>query len=226
MHRGRPEVRVARGNGLTLAAALIALAAARPALSQTFGGRLLDKTTGLPLRAVTVGLFDSTAKLVSKTQTDTLGTFYVDAPGPGSFKLAFAMESISLGESGVVTIAAGDFVQKDFSIDLPREREYVAREVGKQVVPAGNNRAPKFPEELRKANISGEVLAQFVVDTLGRADMKTFKVLRPSRPEFVAAVRESLPSMRFSPAELGGRKVRQLVQMPFQFNLTGGPREP
>jgi hypothetical protein len=28
--------------------------------------------------------------------------------------------------------------------------------------------------------------------------------------------------MRFFPAEVGGRKVKQLVQMPFQFNLTKG----
>jgi hypothetical protein len=26
--------------------------------------------------------------------------------------------------------------------------------------------------------------------------------------------------MKFYPAEVGGRKVKQLVQMPFQFNLT------
>ena len=28
--------------------------------------------------------------------------------------------------------------------------------------------------------------------------------------------------MKFYPAEVGGKKVKQLVQMPFQFNLTKG----
>jgi len=29
-----------------------------------------------------------------------------------------------------------------------------------------------------------------------------------------------LPNMRFSPAEIAGRKVRQLVQMPFIFSVS------
>jgi hypothetical protein len=29
-----------------------------------------------------------------------------------------------------------------------------------------------------------------------------------------------LPNMKFYPAEVGGKKVKQLVQMPFQFSLT------
>jgi protein TonB len=68
--------------------------------------------------------------------------------------------------------------------------------------------------------IEGEVLAQFVADTFGMADMRTFKVLKSSHDLFTDAVRTSLPAMRFNPALVGGRKVKQLVQMPFQFNLS------
>jgi hypothetical protein len=32
-------------------------------------------------------------------------------------------------------------------------------------------------------------------------------------------VRAVLPSMKFYPAEVGGRKVKQLVQLPFAFKL-------
>ena len=73
---------------------------------------------------------------------------------------------------------------------------------------------------LRSANVEGEVLAQFVVDTTGRADMGTFKVLKSSHDLFTNSVRAALPQMRFYAAEIGGRKVKQLVQMPFQFTLT------
>ena len=38
------------------------------------------------------------------------------------------------------------------------------------------------------------------------------------------AVKHALDSMEFSPAELSGRKVKQLVQMPFMFSVT--PRPP
>jgi protein TonB len=36
---------------------------------------------------------------------------------------------------------------------------------------------------------------------------------------FEDAVRVALRRMRFIPAEVGGRRVRQLVQMPFVFTL-------
>lgn len=78
---------------------------------------------------------------------------------------------------------------------------------------------PRYPDILRQAGVEGEVQAQFVVDTTGRAEMNSFKVLRSSHDLFAAAVRAALPGMRFIPAEVGGRKVRQLVQQPFSFAI-------
>jgi hypothetical protein len=49
---------------------------------------------------------------------------------------------------------------------------------------------PKYPPEPRKENLLGEVLSEFVVDTLGRADMKTFRVVRLTHLEFSEAMRE------------------------------------
>jgi protein TonB len=93
-------------------------------------------------------------------------------------------------------------------------------QVEKQVAPFPGNTAPRYPDMLRSANVEGEVLAQFTVDTTGRAEMSTFKVLKSTHDLFTNAVRASLPNMKFYPAEVGGRKVKQLVQMPFQFSLT------
>jgi protein TonB len=97
---------------------------------------------------------------------------------------------------------------------------YFEFQVEKQVSPFPGNPAPRYPDMLRSANVEGEVLAQFVVDSLGKADMSTFKVLKATHDLFTNAVKASLPNMKFYPAEVGGRKVRQLVQMPFQFSLT------
>ena len=97
---------------------------------------------------------------------------------------------------------------------------YFEFQVEKQVSPYPNQPAPRYPDMLRSANVEGEVLAQFVVDTSGRADMGTFKVLKSTHDLFTNAVRSALPNMRFYPAEVGGKHVKQLVQMPFQFNLT------
>ncbi len=79
--------------------------------------------------------------------------------------------------------------------------------------------APSYPESLRSAGVDGEALVQFVVDTLGRAELGSFKVLRATHDAFGESVRAALPRMRFLPAELGGRKVRMLVQQPFTFAL-------
>jgi protein TonB len=97
---------------------------------------------------------------------------------------------------------------------------YFEFQVEKQVSPLPGNPAPRYPDMLRSANVEGEVLAQFVVDTTGRADMREFKVLKSTHDLFTNAVKASLPNMRFYPAEVGGKKVKQLVQMPFQFSLT------
>src|ERR1041385_4633089 len=82
-----------------------------------------------------------------------------------------------------------------------------------------SNQPPTYPNQLRAANIEGQVVAKFVVDTTGRADMKTFEVVKSDHELFTSAVRNVLPNYRFFPAELGGKKVKQLVQMPFVFTL-------
>jgi len=64
------------------------------------------------------------------------------------------------------------------------------------------------------------VLAQFIVDENGVADSTSFTVLRSTHDLFTNAVLSTIGSFRFNPAELGGRRVKQLVQMPFQFSLS------
>lgn len=65
----------------------------------------------------------------------------------------------------------------------------------------------------------GEVQVQFVVDTTGRADKSTVKVLLATHTELEEAVRKAIPCMRFRAATIDGRPVRQLVQQPFAFVL-------
>jgi len=99
------------------------------------------------------------------------------------------------------------------------DQPYFDFQVEKPVVAAPGSAGPAYPDMLRSAGIEGQVLAQFVVDTTGRADMATFKALRSDNDLFTVAVKNALQRMRFLPAEVGGRKVKQLVQQPFQFSL-------
>src|ERR1700682_430689 len=76
---------------------------------------------------------------------------------------------------------------------------------------------PKYPSVLESSGIAGEVQAQFVVNSSGKADMDSFKVLKSTNELFTQAVKSVLPRMRFSPAQIGGKPVNQLVQQAFQF---------
>jgi protein TonB len=102
---------------------------------------------------------------------------------------------------------------------ITTDATYYEFQVEKQAAVAPNNPAPDYPEMLKQAMVQGEVQVQFVIDTTGRADMSTLKILKSTHDQFTKAVRDVLPKMRFLPAEVGGRKVKQFVQLPFTFNI-------
>ena len=92
-------------------------------------------------------------------------------------------------------------------------------EVDVEVVAIASTVRPQYPDMLRSSGTEGQVIAQFVVNEKGRADRKTFKVVSSTHQLFSDAVSRALPQMRFYAAEVGGKKVRQLVQQSFQFKL-------
>lgn len=95
---------------------------------------------------------------------------------------------------------------------------YMEFQVEKPVVKIGGE-APEYPSSLKDSGVEGQVLAQFVVGENGRYQAGSLKILNSSNPAFTAAVKDALPRMKFSAAQIGGKKVSQLVQMPFQFHL-------
>lgn len=92
-----------------------------------------------------------------------------------------------------------------------------ASQVDKPAVARSGNPIPKYPSLLERSRIEGRVLVQFVVDTLGNAEMGSFKVLDSSNELFAQSLQATLPKWRFYPAEAGGRKVKQVVQLPLIF---------
>ena len=94
-------------------------------------------------------------------------------------------------------------------------------QVEKPVTLATGSPAPRYPDILRQAGVSGEALVSFIVNEGGTADVASFKVIRSTHELFATTVRKTLPEMRFVPAEVGGRKVKQLVEQPFTFSIVG-----
>ena len=99
------------------------------------------------------------------------------------------------------------------------DQTYYEFQVEKPVQQIPGTGAPRYPDALRSSGVEGEVQAQFVVDENGKAETGTFKVLKATNDLFASAVRSALPNMRFYAAEVGGKKVKQLVQQSFQFKL-------
>lgn len=83
--------------------------------------------------------------------------------------------------------------------------------------------APRYPQGLLEKRVQGQAIVRFVVDTTGLADPESFSVVVASHVEFAQSVRDALPGMRFSTARIGTLKVRQLVELPFTFNIAAPP---
>ena len=81
------------------------------------------------------------------------------------------------------------------------------------------NRPPTYPTVLRNANIEGKTMFEFVVDANGRADLTTVQVISATAEQFVKAVLDALPGLRFEPLQLEGCPVPVLARMPFDFSL-------
>ncbi|HYV95966.1 MAG TPA: TonB family protein [Gemmatimonadaceae bacterium] len=96
---------------------------------------------------------------------------------------------------------------------------YLSFQVEKPALQIAGPGTPEYPEILRASGIEGETDVSFVVDTTGRADESTLRILKSTHPLFADAVKRALPRMRFMPAEVQGRNVRQLVQLPFIFSF-------
>lgn len=78
---------------------------------------------------------------------------------------------------------------------------------------------PRYPDFLRQSRIEGGVRARFIVNEDGRADLSSLVILEATHPAFAESVRQVLPRMRFIPARVGRDRVRQVVEIPFGFQL-------
>lgn len=92
-------------------------------------------------------------------------------------------------------------------------------QVDKPVFLAPGSTAPRYPDGLRAAGISGSVMVEFVVDTAGRVEPGSIQLSQADHALFASAVRDVLPRYRFIPAMAAGHRVRQLVRLPFRFDL-------
>lgn len=104
-------------------------------------------------------------------------------------------------------------------VAAPTAGIHTREHVDRVVVPDPRNPAPDYPDGLRAAGVAGEVLVTFVVDTVGRVEEESVRVLTATHSQFADAVLRWLRRTRYTAAEIGGVRVRQLVQQRVDFTL-------
>ncbi len=83
---------------------------------------------------------------------------------------------------------------------------------------------PRYPDLLNNAGIGGQVKVEFVIDTLGRIEAGSLRVLSSTHELFTASALEALKSWAFRPGRLDGRAVRSRVNLPLIFVHQSGGR--
>jgi len=76
---------------------------------------------------------------------------------------------------------------------------------------------PRYPKPMEAVGIEGRVAFEFVIDTTGKVEPTSIRVLESTHEAFEAAARTALTGAIFRPARLSGRPVRQLTRQSIRF---------
>lgn len=105
---------------------------------------------------------------------------------------------------------------------VPIEGEvFLAAEVDE--VPQADNSTgacnPKYPPVMQSAGIPGKVVMQFVVNTDGKVDPSSFKVVNATHKAFEVPAKDAMLKCPFKPGKSRGSPVRVLVQQSLSFKV-------
>jgi len=76
-----------------------------------------------------------------------------------------------------------------------------------------------YPAPLLLSRVSGRVVVEAIIDTTGRVQEGTVRVIEASDARFDQAAKDYLEAARFTPGRIAGRAVRVRLQMPVEFKL-------
>jgi len=80
---------------------------------------------------------------------------------------------------------------------------------------------PLYPELLRQAGVQGRVVMQAIIDTAGRAEPGSVRIMESPNPGFDQPSRSWMLHALFRPARVHGRAVRVLIEVPLDYKITG-----
>lgn len=80
--------------------------------------------------------------------------------------------------------------------------------------------APQYPKPLEALGVEGRVAVEFVIDTTGRVQPASIRILESTHTAFEAAARAAVAGAIFRPARLSAHPVRQLTRQSVRFVTT------
>lgn len=78
---------------------------------------------------------------------------------------------------------------------------------------------PRYPELLRQAGVEGRVVVEAVIDTLGRAEPASLRVVSGADPLFNREAVAVVLASRYRPGRADGRAVRVRILLPVTFSM-------
>jgi TonB family protein len=164
--------------------------------------------------------------VAAQERTDAAGIFTLVAPVAGTYQLLLFPPAGGSFAAPAVTLDSAAYVEREIHIAGDTGRApalFLDREVDQRAFPRGGTRSPSYPPDQRDRGIRGRVTLFFVVGEEGLVDTASVQFLSGSDTAFVAAVRPVITRLRYSPAQRGGRPVRQVAWTTIDFGCEGDP---
>lgn len=79
---------------------------------------------------------------------------------------------------------------------------------------------PVYPPLLQQAGIEGTVIVRAIIDTMGRVEPNSLKIMRTANPGFNQSAKQTVLKSLFRPARVYGKAVRVLIELPITYHIT------
>jgi hypothetical protein len=192
-----------------------------------------DAKSGAPLRCLHVILVDTADRAVAHTVTDSAGTFVIVAPESGIYRVGFEIFGWERLVGPVDTLHDGELRERAYPLTFAVELHGDSLTPGGDLLAALRHResdawhsaavatpdaAIRYPKRMALMRLSGDVVAQYVVNEQGRVPGDSWRPLTFTNEDFLTALRAHLPTMRYQPARLAGHPVCELVRNRVTFD--------
>lgn len=182
---------------------------------------LLARPDSSPARQVILVARDSSLLILARNKAEhgQLVLAYYAPPDAAETKPLAINVSPPAAQAFLDSLRAGALAAGyDPSVPLPDTAVLNAEAIQQKPRFAGGP-PPEYPLEQGRPR-EGTVIVQAVVDTLGKVERGSIKVISSPDPAFSASVMSMIRQTRFIPARVNGRPRRVMIQIPVVFTLT------